>query len=197
MGDFNNFSSDGDPRIDNDILRCRADIRRLLGAVTPFNDEKSFPTPEPAAVRKDDEHVIENKNPVPIKIVENKPVKPARVVDVYDAKPAAVSGKGSDGDISESALPPAGSAGDKAGRNGFAIPKFDLSDKMMAEHRKAVAARRRSPEKGIDNSAGDPQSRPVSSAIEQLLASEPQPDSVIAEIVARDIEKLRRTFNHL
>ena len=71
------------------------------------------------------------------------------------------------------------------------IPKFDLAEQIMAEQRKITAVRRKAP--GKKTKAPDPQPRIQSTG----CAVKPPPTSsekglIIAEIVARDIEKLYR-----
>ena len=72
------------------------------------------------------------------------------------------------------------------------VPKFDLADEIMAEHRKIASVKRKSPNKiieplrPIDTSKGqtDTASNPISETIEEKQA--------IRDIVARDIERLCR-----
>ena len=71
------------------------------------------------------------------------------------------------------------------------IPKFDLAEQIMAEQRKITAVRRKAP--GKKTKAPDPRPRIQSTG----CAVKPPPTSsekglIIAEIVARDIEKLYR-----
>lgn len=74
------------------------------------------------------------------------------------------------------------------------IPRFDLAEEIMAEHRKTTSTKRKSPVSKPDSqiepvrppAEPPPVSRPVSQPEPTLLI----PDQIIAEIVARDIEKL-------
>ncbi len=72
------------------------------------------------------------------------------------------------------------------------IPKFDLAEQIMAEQRKITAIRRKAP--GQKTKAPDRQPRIEStcSAIRQPAPKLSEKGLIIAEIVARDIEKLYR-----
>jgi len=69
------------------------------------------------------------------------------------------------------------------------IPKFDLAEQIMAEHRKNTAIRRKGPGK----KAKTPKKPHPAESIARNLKPRPiasEPGQIIAEIVARDIEKL-------
>jgi stress response protein YsnF len=71
------------------------------------------------------------------------------------------------------------------------VPKFDLAENIMAEQRKATADRRKAP--GV-KAASQTQKRKVLSTaynIESQRVSLSEEDRIIAEIVARDIARLR------
>ena len=72
------------------------------------------------------------------------------------------------------------------------IPKFDLADQIMAEQRKITAIRRKAP--GQKTKAPDrrPRIESTGHAIERSQWALSEKDLIIAEIVARDIEKLCR-----
>jgi hypothetical protein len=75
------------------------------------------------------------------------------------------------------------------------IPKFDLAEQIMAEHRKVTAVRRKGPGK----MAKSHQKQHPAEFITRNDTSRPVlygPEQVIAEIVARDIENLRIGKNH-
>jgi hypothetical protein len=67
------------------------------------------------------------------------------------------------------------------------IPTFNLADKILANQRKVASAKRKSPAKPTPP-IPIVEYKPVTPA----PARTPQPDSVIARIVARDIERLRQ-----
>ena len=64
------------------------------------------------------------------------------------------------------------------------MPKFDLAEKIMAEHRKITAVKRKSPTQRNKPQKLHQQAR--------LIPDVSQQDSVIAEIVARDIARFCR-----
>ena len=71
------------------------------------------------------------------------------------------------------------------------IPKFDLAEQIMAEQRKIAAIRRKGPGK---ITKAQQQKQPVES-IAHTVTPPPilsEQEQIIAEIVARDIEKLCR-----
>ncbi len=78
-----------------------------------------------------------------------------------------------------------------AGQRWGEIPKFDLANDIMAEHRKITATRRKAPGKETEPSNIDKELEPVGHATEQLIQPLPE-QQIIAEIVARDLRKLCR-----
>ena len=72
-----------------------------------------------------------------------------------------------------------------------AIPRFDLAEKILAEQRKAVAAKRQSPVQKPQQEKKESR-RPIKYAIEQLSRKNRPSDGIIAEIVAKDIKRLCR-----
>ncbi len=65
------------------------------------------------------------------------------------------------------------------------VPKFDLAEDIMAEQRKVTASKRKAP--GQRN-----QAKVIGYALEQLASAPKKQEKIIAEIVAADIEKLRK-----
>ncbi|MHC4169385.1 MAG: hypothetical protein ACYSWQ_20755 [Planctomycetota bacterium] len=72
-------------------------------------------------------------------------------------------------------------------RNG--IPKFDLAEQIMSEHRKNASVKRKGPAKTVRSPKRELKVDPVGRAAEQHLMPVGQ-EQVIADIVARDIERL-------
>lgn len=90
-------------------------------------------------------------------------------------------------------------AADKPSQDRKEIPKFDLADEILAEQRKSTARRRKRPAVSareapgrIEATSRQPQAKPVSSAIGPPSPILSEQEQIIAEIVARDIEKLRQ-----
>ena len=74
------------------------------------------------------------------------------------------------------------------------IPKFDLAEEIMAEHRKVTAVKRKSPgqktEPQVQKSAGETVRHTILPG--QISSRQMQ---IISEIVARDIEKLCKSIS--
>lgn len=70
------------------------------------------------------------------------------------------------------------------------IPKFDLAEDIMAEHRRITAIKRKAPGKRIEAVSKPLAAGPVGSAGLSQWPRPPAQEQIIAEIVARDIEKL-------
>ena len=71
------------------------------------------------------------------------------------------------------------------------IPKFDLAQDIMAEHRKATATKRKAPTKPKKQNP-PPKLNSVADKIQRQPGTSPQQEQIIREIVARDIERLLR-----
>ena len=76
-------------------------------------------------------------------------------------------------------------AAQKAGE----IPKFDLAEQIMAEQRKIAAVKRKGPARKAPLARRQRQAESIGHALKQPPVL-PEQDQIIAEIVARDIEKL-------
>jgi len=72
-------------------------------------------------------------------------------------------------------------------RNG--VPKFDLAEQIMAEQRKNASVRRKGPARKVQPATQRPEFDPVSHVMMSQPVSFGQ-EQVIADIVARDIERL-------
>ncbi len=72
-------------------------------------------------------------------------------------------------------------------RNG--IPKFDLAEQIMSKHRKNASVKRKGPAKTVQPAKREPKVELVDRAARSHPVSLGQ-EQVIADIVARDIERL-------
>lgn len=72
------------------------------------------------------------------------------------------------------------------------IPSFNLAEDIMAEHRKFTSIRRRAPDKKAEVQIQKPKVKQTGYAVKQPAWELSKKEQIIAEIVARDIEKLRR-----
>jgi len=79
-------------------------------------------------------------------------------------------------------------------RQGSGIPTFDLGQQILAEQRKVAAVKRRGP--GMRGTAPPkiPQAQPASDADGRAGAELSERDRIVAEIVARDIDRLCRGY---
>ncbi len=166
---------------DADILRCRADILRARDVMPPY-DEKARESTDSQYTDKDTNRsaaiaetptanppkVCEDAAPIPIETVEHKTAESPAVTTV-NHKPAVTNQ-----------------------HEKHEIPKFDLAEEIMAEQRRITAIKRKAP--GKKTEAVSPPST-IGSAGSTGLLQWPKPlaqEQIIAEIVARDIEKLCR-----
>jgi len=170
-------------QIDADILRCKADILRARDIMPPY-DKKGRESPDSQHTDKNTNHsanprkVREDAVPIPIEAAEHKAAKPPMVTTVNHK--------------SDVTNPAAARSAATSQHKKHEIPKFDLAEEIMAEQRRITAVKRRAPAKKIE--AVSPPST-VGSAGSTGLSQWPKPlaqEQIIAEIVARDIEKLCR-----
>jgi hypothetical protein len=71
------------------------------------------------------------------------------------------------------------------------VPQFDLAERIMAEQRKVTAVRRKGPGEKAEAESRRPQAKLAEHTVEPPPAQS-NADGIIAEIVARDIERLCR-----
>ena len=72
------------------------------------------------------------------------------------------------------------------------IPRFDLAEEIMAEQRKITAIRRKGPGGKNEAQSQINKVKSIGCAVAESTQKQPQQEQIIAEIVARDIEKLCR-----
>lgn len=80
----------------------------------------------------------------------------------------------------------------KAQQGKSEIPRFDLAEDIMAEHRKITAIRRKAPGRRMEARKASLEAEPVGYTMGWPAPAEPYQQQIIAEIVARDIERLCR-----
>ncbi|UCG59882.1 MAG: hypothetical protein JSU70_10245 [Phycisphaerales bacterium] len=87
-------------------------------------------------------------------------------------------------------------ASPKTKRRTAEVPSFDLAEKIMAEQRRSTATTRRGPGRKVQTPSKPARDRAMDYAIGQPVPVAFEQSLIIAEIVARDIEKLcRRNSN--
>ena len=72
------------------------------------------------------------------------------------------------------------------------IPKFDLAEEIMAEQRRVTAIKRRGPSQKAEARKEEPEVESVDYTVGQPVQASLEEEQIIAEIVARDIERLCR-----
>ena len=72
------------------------------------------------------------------------------------------------------------------------IPKLDLAEQIMAEQRKVIAAKRKAPGAKIEAISPPKKTQSRYFYMSQPTQDQSQENRIIAQIVARDIEKLYR-----
>ena len=236
-------NNESDNHLDNDILQCRQDILRARNAKStppakkPPESEpdaviKEAPPP-PAEPTKTDETIPEQPQDQPSPDVNESPVtdsssQPAPAAVQKPKIPSfedLVTNNNNDGTpapiepeekqeipVSEE---PETAASDDTDQNERQIPKFDLAEQILAEHRKVAATRRKAPEPKKDITT-EPAVGTVGQIISQTkkaltereadktqdLLAKPVPDQftenrhkpsppsqIITELVKRDIAK--------
>jgi hypothetical protein len=159
-------------QIDDDILESRADILRASG-MTPSGEEQSHEQSKSEGGGEDAtppadtvEETSENQEP---------PNPETTQMQVEPAEPT------------EEAAEPASSQAEKS-----EIPRFDVAEKIMAGQRRITAVRRKGP--GETKGPESPESgvEAASESFGQAAPAQPQKDENIADMVARDIERLLR-----
>jgi hypothetical protein len=122
-------------------------------------------------------------------------LRAADVMPPFDKLPegAGVAGTGGsagvDGGLAAEATPDAGlsQVGD------VEVPVYDLAENILAEQRRVAARRRRSPSQTQVERVAVPQSAGVRSSLAELPSDDlPELQRIVAEIVARDIDRLCR-----
>jgi hypothetical protein len=153
-------------QLDNDILQCRVDISRVHNKVPPH--DSTTPKNSETQGSSDAAETSTNRNigPIPIETIPAKDTTP---------------------------LPgQAASVDKKEPEKTLEMPSFDLAEEIMAEQRKITAIKRRPPGAKTDVQRLKPEVQPVDHIIEEPKPALSKQNKIIAEIVAKDIERLCR-----
>ena len=157
-------------QIDDDILQCKADILRARDITPPYKKKSDK---ERKSQKKDEN----TSNPANIAETSIGKEKTAR----KDIGPIPIE------TTVPKKTPPAPAKQEEA-----EIPRFDLAEEIMAEQRKITAIRRKGPGKKTKAEREQLQAKPVSYTIKQPGSEQTEQNRIIAEVVARDIERLCR-----
>lgn len=158
--------AENNKKIDNDILRCRVDISRIRNTVPPH--DSTTPKNSETQDNSDAAETSTNKNigPIPIEAI---PVKDTPLLPEQAAGPNK-----------------------KEPEKTLEMPSFDLAEEIMAEQRRITAIKRRAPGVKTDVQRLKPEVQPVDHIIEEPKPALSEQEKIIAEIVAKDIERLCR-----
>lgn len=162
--------------VDTDILRCKVDILRARNII-PLHDNTTQKNPE-----TQDGTIETHQSSDAAKISTHKDTNSIPI-------------RHTDGGQVETI--PAGSATGKETaplprQEKTEIPSFDLAEEIMAEQRRITAIRRKAPGGKTEVQRLKPEVQPVDHIIEEPKPTLSEQEKIIAEIVARDIERLCR-----
>ena len=166
--------AENNEQIDADILQCKADILRAQDITAAYKGE----------TRQESEPQKEDNMTNPADVAERPELKqvPSREDNIPEMQMEPIK-PGEDT-----------SAGPREDEQGQAeIPRFDLAEKIMAEQRKITAIKRKAPSKKSEAQKAEPQVGPVGHTIGLPTPVLLEQEQIVAEIVARDIEKFCRS----
>jgi hypothetical protein len=164
-------------QIEIDILQCKVDILRERNIIPPHdNTTQKNPVTQNSTIetaQSSDAAEIstyEDTSSIPIETIPAKGTTPLprSVVSVNKKEQAETSEETPE------------------------IPSFDLAEEIMAEQRKITAIRRKAPGQKTEAQRLKPETQIVDHIIEQPKPLLSEQEKIIAEIVARDIERLCR-----
>ncbi|MGA1980550.1 MAG: hypothetical protein ABSG99_08350 [Sedimentisphaerales bacterium] len=152
-------------QFDTDILQCKVDILRARNII-PLHDDNTPKNPETQnnniETNAAEISTHKNTNSIPIRHMDG------RQVETTPAKETETLQEKSE------------------------IPSFDLAEEIMAEQRRITAIRRKAPGQKTEAQRLKPETQIVDHIIEQPKPLLSEQEKIIAEIVARDIERLCR-----
>lgn len=206
-------SAGNSEQFDADMLQCKVDILRarniIRGAPQPHNDTTGK---NPAAQNSTREttqssdsaemstHKDTNSTPIETQPAKETPPLLIEKTNHTDTAKQPEPGQGPSNqnnapEVQADQIKPIKDTAAKSGgneREKSEIPSFDLAEDIMAEQRKITAIRRKAPGKKTEAQRAEPQAPPFDHTIEQPTPAMSEQEKIIAEIVARDIEKLCR-----
>lgn len=151
-------------QFDTDIQQCKADILRARNIIPDDSALKKLETQNCAAETTQPSHNDTNPIPIPIEEIPAKrtPPLPEPIIQAETSEE----------------IPK--------------VPSFDLAKELMAEQRKITAIKRKAPGQKTEAQRLKPET-----PIDDHITEQPKPllseqEKIIAEIVARDIERLCR-----
>ncbi|MDD5328174.1 MAG: hypothetical protein PHY02_10245 [Phycisphaerae bacterium] len=150
-------------QMDLDILQCRADILRA-------RNTNNTPATQNDAVEENIAEIptYKNTDSIPIETILAKESAPLLRPMVSINKKEEIT----------------------ALREKPEIPSFNLAEDIMSEQRKITAIRRKAPGQRTETLSSTPRTQPTDYTTEQEKPAPAEQEKIIAEIVARDIERL-------
>lgn len=163
--------------VDTDILRCKVDILRARNII-PLHDNTTQKNPE-----TQDGTIETHQSSDAAKISTHKDTSsiPIETIPAKETAPLPrpVVGVNKKEEAETRQEEPE-------------IPSFDLAEEIMAEQRRITAIRRKAPGGKTEVQRLKPEVQPVDHIIEEPKPTLSEQEKIIAEIVARDIERLCR-----
>jgi len=212
--------AENNEQIDADILQCKADILRAHDIIPPdkkkagqeLKSQKiSEDTPPPADAVKipaEKEKTATDTSSIPAEPVplEDTALLPSLSTERVNHTDTAKQPEPERAISSQEKIPEAQAEQIKPGKDisveledtvqeKTKIPKFDLAEEIMAEQRKITSIKRKAPGKKIEplrTQGQGPEAESIGHTIEQPTPVSSEQNKIIAEIVARDIERLCR-----
>jgi hypothetical protein len=164
-------------QFDTDILQCKVDILRERNIMPPHDDT----TPKNPATQSSTIETAQSSNAAEISIYEDTSSIPIETIPAKETTPLPRPA------VSMNKKQEAETLQEKS-----EIPSFDLAEEIMAEQRRITAIRRKAPGQKTEAQRLKPETQIVDHIIEQPKPLLSEQEKIIAEIVARDIERLCR-----
>jgi hypothetical protein len=173
--------ADRNEQTDADILQCKADILRARDIIqgTPPQEKKTDSEPN-------SEKTGENTEAAPLPVEKTnhtdtvKQPEPERVISSIQEIQVEQVKSGNDIPVAPTDVE----------QQKIEIPKFDLAEEIMAEQRKITSIRRKGPSKKVETQSREPEAELIGYTIEQPTQALLEQEQIVAEIVARDIERM-------
>lgn len=167
-------SAGNSEKFDADMLRCKVDVLRARNVISlQDNNARKNPETQDSIIETNAAEMLTHKDtsPMPQPQVETQslkepapPPKPAESVNQNEETETS-------GQTPE-------------------VPSFDLAEEIMAEHRRITAIKRKAPSQKAEAQRLKPEVQPVDHIIEEPKQALSEQEKIIAEIVAKDIERL-------
>ena len=166
-------NADSDEQFDADVLQRKGDILRARDIIPGTPPYKNITRREP------DSQQTDKNEPRPPAVLKTSVEKEHGGENVPETRSEQVK---ADEDI------PAVAA--KTEQQKSEIPKFDLAEDIMAEQRRITAIRRKAPGKRDEAQRQEQEAESIGYTVGQPTPALSEQEHIIAEIVARDIERL-------